>query len=90
MNVRIIEKMKKTLKNTFNYKCQNDYCENYIKPVNKKVWFKDDPILNTLMNQSDKIYDLYVEIIDLRQQIIKLRLENMFFKIIVIKRIRYF
>ena len=70
----------KTFRNNFNYKCQNDYCENYIKPANKKVWFKDEPMLNTLMNQSDKIYNLYVEIIDLRQQIIKLQLENMFLK----------
>ena len=68
-----------TFRTNFNYKCQNDYCKNYIKPSNKKVWFKDEPMLNTLINQSDKIYNLYVEIIDLRQQIIKLQLENMFF-----------
>ena len=70
----------KPFRNNFNYKCQNNYCENYIKPSNKKVWFKDEPMLNTLMNQSDKIYNLYVEIIDLRQQIIKLQLENRFLK----------
>ena len=71
----------KTFRNNFNYKCQNDYCENYIKPVCiKKVRFENEPTLNFLMIQSNKICNLYMEIIDLRQQIIKLQLENRFFK----------
>ena len=65
----------KTFRNNLNYKCQNDYCKNYIKPVSiKKVRFENDPALNVLIIQSDKICNLYMKIIDLRQQIIKLRL----------------
>ena len=48
----------KTFRNNFNYKCQNDYCENYIKPIELKknlelVDFQRD-LINQLIDRINK------------------------------------
>jgi uncharacterized coiled-coil protein SlyX len=39
----------KTFRNNFNYKCENDYCENYIKPVELVDFQKD--MINQLIDR---------------------------------------
>ncbi len=39
----------KTFRNNFNYKCENEYCENYIKPVELVDFQKD--MINQLIDR---------------------------------------
>ena len=39
----------KTFRNNMNYKCQNEYCENYIKPI--KIVHLQDNIIDQLIEK---------------------------------------
>ena len=41
----------KSFRNNLHYKCQNDYCENYIKPVEQKKNLEQVDFQRDLINQ---------------------------------------
>lgn len=63
----------KTFRNNFNYKCQNDYCENYIKPIELKKNLELVDFQRDLINQLiDRINEKESENLRLKKEVNRL------------------
>ncbi len=63
----------KTFRNNFNYKCQNDYCENYIKPIELKKSLELVDFQRDLINQLiDRINEKDSENLRLKKEVNRL------------------
>ena len=63
----------KTFRNNMSYKCQNEYCENYVEPMDLKKQLTTLDFHKDLINQlNNKLYETQTENFKLKREINRL------------------